>query len=105
MLSIWLAKVVASKRYDRSTAAKLTLTHNVPSGTRDVHTRDHDKWRTLDGIPQTGELLDKEIVQRVGDVFYESLFVPSIRVALDAGDTYISRGAHPGISCHCSPIK
>ena len=86
---IWLAKVVASKRFGRS-SSHATQTKNAPKGKSDVEAPPKGKWHTLDGVPQTDKLFDKEVVQRVGSDFYERVMVPTIKEAIEAGDTYVS---------------
>ncbi len=86
---IWLAKVVASKRNGRSSAPKETSAKTGPNQPGGAPAYD-GRWRTLNGIPQTDDLFDKEIVQRVGRDFYNQVMVPAIRSAIDAGESYTS---------------
>ncbi|HLF26703.1 MAG TPA: hypothetical protein VJG32_10225 [Anaerolineae bacterium] len=87
---LWLAKLVAGRRAGHSTAAS----HAAQSGRRHVHTRvlpaERSKWRTLGGEPQTDELFDKEIVNRMGEDFYKKVFAPAIHQALRKGETYMA---------------
>jgi hypothetical protein len=82
---LWVAKVVASR-------------HRGDSKTKDRDDGgDHDgrrkhlvdgKWRTLDDEPQTDELFDHEIVDRMGRTFYRRVFAPAIRRARKDGKSY-----------------
>jgi hypothetical protein len=44
----------------------------------------------LDGQPQTDELFDHEIVERMGKTFYRKVFAPAIRRARQDGQSYES---------------
>jgi hypothetical protein len=86
---LWLAKVVAARRFGRS------LLSQPPSKVRESAPREpeeavgeHEKWRTLSGEPQTDELFEKEIVRRMGREFYDTIFVPAIQEAVRKGDSY-----------------
>jgi hypothetical protein len=46
------------------------------------------EWRTLDDEPQTDDLFDREIVQRMGPDFYRTVFAPAIREARRQGRSY-----------------
>ena len=45
-------------------------------------------WHLLDGEPQTDALFKKEIVLRMGEEFYQEVFVPEIRSAREEGKSY-----------------
>jgi hypothetical protein len=84
---LWVAKVVASRRFrgpkprDRGERAE--------SGERKAAEHLVDgKWHTLDGEPQTDTLFDREIVARMGEDFYRSVFVPAIRDAREQRKSY-----------------
>ena len=88
---LWLAKVVASRGFGRSTLSQ------PPSKIRDTAPRDSEeeenegagsRWRTLNGKPQTDELFHTEIVRRMGSEFYEKIFVPAISEAMQSGKSY-----------------
>ncbi|MGH2521298.1 MAG: hypothetical protein ACRDH2_02240 [Anaerolineales bacterium] len=83
---LWLAKVVAARRFGGSKAAK----EAKPSAKgEEPKKKRKTKWRALDDKPQTDKLFDKEIVNRMGREFYESVFVPAIRAAFAKGQSYV----------------
>jgi hypothetical protein len=76
---IWLAKVVASRRFGPSKAKERAGEKpELVAG----------KWRTLSDEPQTDELFDHEIVERMGRGFYRQVFT-AIRRAIKAGKKYV----------------
>jgi hypothetical protein len=80
---LWLAKVVAARRFRPATIespSRAEAETEKPARKR--------KWRTLSGKPQTAKLFDKEIVNRMGGEFYNEVFVPAIRKALQRGKSY-----------------
>lgn len=80
---IWLAKVVAAKKFRKKEGA--------PEKTREGEKEKkvtRKKWRDLSGIPQTDKLFDKEIVKRMGQEFYAKIFAPAIQKAFDEGKEY-----------------
>jgi hypothetical protein len=89
---LWLAKLVAARRFSH------TKVDERPSKVRETVAREPEeepapaisRWRTLSGKPQTDELFDKEIVDRMGTEFYRELFAPAIRDAVQNGRAYTS---------------
>ena len=81
--SIWLAKVVAAKKFRKSDGAK----EKTREGEKEKKVT-RKKWRDLSGIPQTDKLFDKEIVNRMGQEFYAKIFAPAILAAFDEGKEY-----------------
>ena len=81
---LWVAKVVASRHVGDG---KSRSEHGSDS---DDHRRQlvDGKWRTLGDEPQTDELFDKEIVDRMGRAFYRRVFAPAIRRARKDGKSY-----------------
>jgi hypothetical protein len=83
--ALWLAKVVAARKFATSVRRKAELSAKlkrkpgvtVPSGVK-----------TLEGKPQTGELFDREIVDRMGLEFYHRVFAPSVANAFHSGEKY-----------------
>ena len=49
-----------------------------------------EKWHSLGGEEQTDEMFQKEIVKRMGEHFYETVFVPAIEDAVAEDRTYQS---------------
>lgn len=80
---LWLAKVVASRRFGKKKPAGDT------QGQKENPVR-RANWHKLDDVPQTGKLFDKEIVSRMGAGFYRRVFSPAIRQALEDGSSYES---------------
>lgn len=83
---IWLAKVVAGRRFGRARSA------GTPSG---AATHQHAPTaaaaqgpRELHGEPQTAATFQHEIVQRMGEAFYREVFAPAIQAAFEAGERY-----------------
>lgn len=82
--ALWVAKSVASRRERIPVKA---------GGAPEEEPVDHlphlvGKWRSLQGEPQTDQLFDDEIVQRMGTDFYHQVFVPAIQKALVNGIKY-----------------
>ena len=91
---LWVAKVVAARRIggsrlkDRGAGkGRGDQGERAGRGTDDEHLVD-GKWHALDGEPQTDELFDREVVQRMGEEFYREVFVPAIRDARERGESY-----------------
>lgn len=85
---IWVAKVVAGRRFGRSSAPGAA---GKPGAARDDHERAPEtKYgpHELNGEPQTATTFEREIVQRMGKTFYEEVFAPAIRQAFEAGEPY-----------------
>lgn len=89
---IWLAKVVAARRFGRSTSSSSGAASSDHAD-RKAHADQADsgrssKWRALSGVPQTDKLFNQEIVDRMGADFYRKVVVPAIRKAIQEGHTY-----------------
>ena len=86
---IWVAKLVAGRRFGRG-AAPAAAGHHVPGegGGRDHAERPDWGPRELNGEPQTAATFEREIVQRMGEPFYERVFAPSVRQAFESGERY-----------------
>ena len=88
---LWVAKVVASRRFGGKVGPQ-----PPKSGGKDVdkdeqeEPKERPKWHTLDGEPQTDELFEKEIINRMGREFYYDVFVPAIEEAMRGGRSYTS---------------
>ena len=90
---IRIAKIVASRRFGGSTAKK---THHERKDDSDGESakgsrfggEGGSKFRALDGEIQSDETFDREIIDRMGPEFYEVVFQPAIREALDACRKY-----------------
>ncbi|MBI3966157.1 MAG: hypothetical protein HY329_11025 [Chloroflexi bacterium] len=93
---LWIAKVVASRRFGPSYApppprggAPAKGGHE-PDTERDERHEPREKFRTLSGEEQTDELFDREVVSRMGTQFYEEVFAPAIARRFKKGAAYES---------------
>ena len=76
---IWLAKVVASRKFGAKTKE---------SGGEQKHYPEGEKFRSLDDEEQTDQVFDIDIVLRMGREFYRAVFVPTIQTARADGKKY-----------------
>lgn len=81
---IWLAKVVAARRFGKSSESKTTKTDRSSSAAREVE----PKFRSLGDELQTDETFDHDIIDRMGAGFYDDVFVPAITAAIAEGKDY-----------------
>src|SRR5215208_1387329 len=79
---IWLAKVVASRRFGQQSSSDA----KKPSR-KDAHEAE-PKFRSLGDELQTDEAFDHDIIDRMGEKFYDAVFVPAITAAREAGKKY-----------------
>ncbi|MBF6611693.1 MAG: hypothetical protein IVW55_01015 [Chloroflexi bacterium] len=86
---LWVAKVVASRSFGGGmlsrAAAKQHETEHAEGGKEPA---DKPKWHALNGKPQTDELFEQEVVRRMGQEFYDNVFVPAIGEAVQSGKSY-----------------
>lgn len=83
---IWLAKVVAGRRFGRTGDGERERARpRISDGPDRRATPD---FRSAGGELQTDETFDTEIVERMGRSFYEGVFAPAIRAAVEAGEKY-----------------
>ena len=80
---IWLAKVVASRRFGQQSAAESTK----PPQKRD-RIEEEPKFRTVGDELQMDETFDHDIIDRMGPRFYDAVFVPAISEARAEGKSY-----------------
>src|SRR5215218_8746652 len=80
---IWLAKVVASRRFGQKSSSDSTK----PSHKRD-RTEEEPKFRSVGDELQTDETFDHDIIERMGARFYDEVFVPAISEARAEGKAY-----------------
>jgi hypothetical protein len=80
---VWLAKVVASRRFGQKTAAE----SSKPAPKRD-RTEEEPPFRSVGDELQTDETFDHDIIDRMGAKFYDAVFVPAITAAREAGKQY-----------------
>jgi hypothetical protein len=95
---IWLAKVVASRRFGQKSAS---------DGKKPSKKEAHDeepKFRSLGDELQTEKTFDHDIIERMGARFYDDIFVPAVTAAREVGKKYetirdtIRRGWKPARS-------
>src|SRR5215213_11466045 len=79
---IWLAKVVASRRFGQKASAD----GKKPSK-KDAHDEE-PKFRSVGDELQTDETFDHDIIERMGARFYDAVFVPEITAAREEGKSY-----------------
>ena len=83
---IWVAKVVAGRRFGRSSAP--APPPGAPAAGHEPREARAHQPHELNGEPQTGATFEREIVQRMGEDFYREVFAPAIRAAIEAGESY-----------------
>jgi hypothetical protein len=83
---IWLAKVVAGRRFGRTGDGEGDRSRRR-TGDEPDHRATPD-FRSAGGELQTDETFDHEIVERMGREFYAEVFAPAIRAAVEAGERY-----------------
>jgi hypothetical protein len=81
---IWLAKVVAARKFGRIKPHKGKAVHAGPEETAEPTAR----FRSLSGVEQTDDVFDHDIIRRMGERFYEDVFAPTIQDAFRQGKTY-----------------
>jgi hypothetical protein len=91
---LWVAKVVASGGSRRTSTrrqhggAEEHAEQQAEPGTQGNHGK--QEWHELSGEPQTDDLFDHEIVERMGKGFYTHVFSPAIRQAIAQDRSYES---------------
>ncbi|HLH25088.1 MAG TPA: hypothetical protein VK066_21420 [Chloroflexota bacterium] len=86
---IWVAKVVAGRRFGRS-AAPPAVGHRPGGEEAEKGRPAGPDWgpHELNGEPQTAATFEREIVRRMGKPFYERVFAPAVRQAFESGERY-----------------
>src|ERR671939_1159332 len=82
--AIWLAKVVAGRRFG-SAAAASTAHHEERPGTDGGPESAPEGFKSAGGVLQTDRTFDEEIVERMGAPFYHQVFHPTIARAFREG--------------------
>jgi hypothetical protein len=89
-----IAKIVASRRFggakdhgDKTRKRRELIAEAEGSGDR-FRGEEGGKFRAIGGELQTDEMFDREIVDRMGPEFYDVVFAPAIREALESGQKY-----------------
>jgi hypothetical protein len=81
---IWLAKVVAARRFGKSGETKTSKSAHASKGSSEVE----PKFRSVGDELQTDETFDHDIIDRMGPSFYDDVFVPAIAEAIADGKDY-----------------
>jgi hypothetical protein len=81
---IWLAKVVASRKF----ASKSDSSKTSKANRSIEHAGSKDKFRSLGDELQTDQTFDHEVIERMGKTFYAKEFRPAMRKARKAGQAY-----------------
>jgi hypothetical protein len=81
---IWLAKVVAARRFGASGETKSSKSHASKTAANEPE----PKFRSVGDELQTDETFDHDIIARMGASFYDDVFVPAIAKAIDEGKDY-----------------
>jgi hypothetical protein len=87
---LWVAKVVASRRFGSGvfSQAPSKVRESAPREPGEAEQAERSKWHSLGGEPQTDELFEKEIVNRMGREFYDTVFAPAIAQAVAEDRSY-----------------
>ena len=85
---IWLAKLVAARKFSKTRGKEEKDTKDTGKKKQEEELVDN-KWHSLEGEPQTDDLFDKEIVQRMGETFYEDVFAPALKESFKKGQDYM----------------
>jgi hypothetical protein len=80
---IWLAKVVASRRFGQQSPSESTK----PAQKRD-RSEEEPTFRSVGDELQTDETFAHDIIERMGARFYDAVFVPAITEARAEGKSY-----------------
>jgi len=85
--AIWLATLVAARKFSKGSTKPRTSNGKDKkyAEKNGIYT---SKWRQLSGIDQTDKVYDKNIIQRMGEDFYEQVFLPKLKSLVEAGLSY-----------------
>jgi hypothetical protein len=90
---LWVAKVVAARRYGGGPPPPKPKKHDGEGKQEEREPAEKlpkEKWHKLDGEDQTDQLFEKEIVNRMGSQFYNTVFAPAIEEAIAQDKSYAS---------------
>lgn len=85
--AIWVAKVVAGRRGGSAPPASDRSQDGKDRKDRGKDEED-DGFRSVGGELQTDATFEKEIVERMGREFYQTVFHPAVRRAFEQGSRY-----------------
>lgn len=83
-----IRRMVAARKFARTPEKRAELTGRLGRDLGQV--AEGARPPELGGVPQTGELFDREIVDRMGPAFYRDVFSPGIAAAIAERKTYES---------------
>lgn len=81
---IWLAKVVAARRYGATGETKTSKSKAQKAEAQEPE----PKFRAVGDELQTDETFDHDIIDRMGPTFYDDVFEPAIAQAIAEGKSY-----------------
>ena len=81
---IWLAKVVASRRFGQAKDGG----ERGSAATRTSAADESPKFRSVGDELQTDDTFDHDIIERMGKQFYRTVFTPAIEAAREQGESY-----------------
>lgn len=85
---IWLAKVVASRRFGAKSDGAVTGAGSAGTREKPAKKSGDDAFKAVGGELQTDEMFDSEIIDRMGARFYDDVFAPAVKAAIEAGQKY-----------------
>ena len=85
---VWLAKVVAGRRFGRKAGDAADRPRVRQDGDEAAKDWSEGKFRHAGDELQTDETFDREIVERMGVDFYDRVFAPAVRAAIERGQKY-----------------
>ena len=85
---IWLAKVVAARRFGRTGAGEADRRRVRQEDETPEADGTADRFRSVGNEVQTDETFEREIVERMGREFYERVFAPAVGAAVGRGEKY-----------------
>jgi hypothetical protein len=84
--AIWLAKVVAGRRFGAASLA--TAPERERHEKAGAAEAEGDGFKSAGGVLQTDQVFDEEIIARMGSPFYQQVFQPAIEAAYREGKRY-----------------
>ena len=85
---VWIAKVVAGRRFGRAKGERAERPRVRQEGESAAEDRPEGRFKHAGDELQTDETFDREIVGRMGEAFYERVFAPAVRAAVEGGGRY-----------------
>jgi hypothetical protein len=85
---IWVAKVVAGRRFGRATGERPERQRVRQEGDDAAGDRRDGRFKHAGDELQTDRTFDQEIIDRMGATFYDRVFAPAVRAAVEGGARY-----------------